>query len=122
MSRTPGIGRVRLVIVLMLAAVVPGCGVTVTGPGPSSPLVVTSDGAITVASFDFPESVLLAEIYAQALEAGGFMVKRALNLGPRELVEPALERGLVEFLPEYLGTALDFLSQGGREAVADIEV
>jgi osmoprotectant transport system substrate-binding protein len=122
LSMMPRLHRARPVIAMMLVTLLPGCTVTFGASGPSSPMVVTSDQAITVASFDFPESVLLAEIYAQALEAGGFAVKRALNLGPRELVEPALERGLVEFVPEYLGTALDFLSGGERKAVADTEV
>ena len=35
------------------------------------------DDAITVASFNFPESILLAEIYAQALEGAGKAVSRA---------------------------------------------
>jgi osmoprotectant transport system substrate-binding protein len=94
------------------------------GPGPAqerTALPVTDDGAITIASFDFPESVLLAEIYAQALEANGFTVQRALGLGPRELVEPALERGLVEFVPEYLGTALAFLDRGSQESPVGLE-
>jgi len=81
----------------------------------------TGDDAITVASFDFPESVLLAEIYAQALESEKFQVKRALDLGPRELVEPTLELGLVEFVPEYLGSALGFVSRGAAEASADVD-
>lgn len=67
------------------------------------------DRAITVASFDFPESVLLAEVYAQALEAAGFTVDRSFNLGTRELVLPALQRGLVEVVPEYAGSALEFV-------------
>ena len=73
---------------------------------------VLGDDAITVASFDFAESELLAEIYGQALEAGGYHVERALRLGPRELVEPALVSGLIEFVPEYAGTALQFLGLG----------
>lgn len=81
----------------------------------------TGDDAITVASFDFPESVLLAEIYAQALESEKFQVKRAFDLGPRELVEPTLERGLVEFVPEYLGSALGFITRGATEPSSDIE-
>jgi osmoprotectant transport system substrate-binding protein len=120
MARTPCVHR--RVVVVALTLLLPGCSVTIGVSGPSTPVLVTSDDAITVASFDFPESVLLAEIYAQALVAGGFKVKRALNLGPRELVDPALERGLVEFVPEYLGTALNFLSGGERVAVADTEV
>src|ERR671919_982475 len=89
--------------------------------GPSAPrrTVPVSDDAITVASFNFPESVILAEIYAQALEAGGFEVDRQLDLGARELVEPALERGLVEFVPEYSGSALAFVTKGQVAATAD---
>jgi osmoprotectant transport system substrate-binding protein len=71
-----------------------------------------NDDAITVASFDFAESELLAEIYSQALESQGLEVRRALRLGPRELVTPALAAGLVELVPEYVGTALQFVSAG----------
>jgi osmoprotectant transport system substrate-binding protein len=53
------------------------------------------------------------------MEANGFRVKRAFDLGPRELVEPALERALVEFVPEYLGTALQFVTQGTAEVSTD---
>jgi osmoprotectant transport system substrate-binding protein len=107
-----------LLLVLLLA--VPAC--VSVGMGPAEQRTaepVTNDDAITIASFNFPESVLLAEIYARALEANRFRVKRALDLGPRELVEPALERGLVEFVPEYLGSALAFLEEGSHQASAD---
>jgi osmoprotectant transport system substrate-binding protein len=70
------------------------------------------DDAITLASFNFPESVTLTEVYAQALERAGYAVRLQLNLGARELVDPALERGLVEFVPEYAGTALSFVTSG----------
>lgn len=95
--------------------------VLVASCGPSAPrrTVAVGDDAITVASFNFPESVILAEIYAQALEAGGFDVDRELDLGARELVEPALERGLVEFVPEYSGSALTFVTKGEVAATAD---
>jgi osmoprotectant transport system substrate-binding protein len=62
---------------------------------------------------------VLAEIYAQALEGRGFRVERALGIGPRELVEPALQRGLVELVPEYAGSALTFI---GGSAASDEEV
>jgi osmoprotectant transport system substrate-binding protein len=71
------------------------------------------DDAITVASFDFPESVLLAEIYSQAIEGAGFRVEREAALGPRELVMPALLEGLVDFVPEYSGSGLQFLAGDG---------
>ena len=71
------------------------------------------DDAITVASFNFPESVLLAEIYARAIEGAGYRVEREVALGPRELVMPALLEGLVEFVPEYSGSGLQFLAGDG---------
>jgi len=82
--------------------------------GPSSPAEdARGDDAITVASFNFPESVLLAEIYAQAIEGAGMRVEREPSLGPRELVMPALLQGLVEFVPEYAGSGLQFLAGDG---------
>ena len=83
-----------------------GCG----GAGPRPSPSALGDDAITVGSFDFAESRLLAEIYSQALERDQFPVKRAFSLGPREFVAPALSRGLLEVLPEYAGTALQFHS------------
>jgi osmoprotectant transport system substrate-binding protein len=62
--------------------------------------------SLVVASFNFPESELLAAIYGLALRHAGIPVRLQLGLGPRELVEPALEQGLVGLVPEYLGTAL----------------
>jgi osmoprotectant transport system substrate-binding protein len=73
---------------------------------------------IVVASFDFSESRLLAEIYAQALEAGGYSVARALDLGPRELVMPALLQGFVDVVPEYAGSALEAMSASNSTAAA----
>ena len=74
---------------------------------------------ITVGSFDFPESVLLAQIYGQALAASNFPVRILPNLGPRELVDPALIEGLVQLVPEYAGSALEFISLGRLSATSD---
>jgi osmoprotectant transport system substrate-binding protein len=115
-------GKYSCPLLILLLALLPACvSVGLGSAGHGAAATVTGDDAITVASFDFPESVLLAEIYAQAMEARGFRVKRALDLGPRELVEPALERGLVEFVPEYLGTALRFVVPGSQQTSADLE-
>lgn len=84
-------------------------GACTRGQGTTGGSAVLTDDAITVGSFDFPESELLAEIYAQALTRAGFTVHRAFDIGPRELVMPALQRGLVELIPEYQGSALAFL-------------
>jgi osmoprotectant transport system substrate-binding protein len=77
------------------------------------------DGAIDVATFDFPESMLLGEIYSQALEAAGFVVERHIGLGSRELVMPAMTQHSVDFVPEYVGTALQFVSLGAQAPSAD---
>jgi osmoprotectant transport system substrate-binding protein len=78
------------------------------------------DKVVTVGSFDFAESRLLAEIYSQTLEGADVRVRRAFGLGPREFVAPALAAGLVEFVPEYAGTALRFLSLGNADPGADV--
>jgi osmoprotectant transport system substrate-binding protein len=76
---------------------------------------------ITVGSFDFPESGLLAEIYGQALAAHGFRIRIMLGLGNRELVDPALMRGLIQVVPEYAGSALEFVSLGRLSATSSAE-
>lgn len=76
------------------------------------PLEPASSEKIIVASFDFPESALLAELYAGILEADDYPVTRLINLGSRETVDPALLQGQVDLVPEYLGTALAFSSLG----------
>ena len=97
--------------------VLAGCG-SGRSTAPPTPSAIHDD-AITVASFDFTESRVLAELYGQALEARGLQVRRAIGIGPRELVGPALALGLVELVPEYAGTALGFLSLGRAGATAD---
>lgn len=75
---------------------------------------------ITVGSFDFPESVVLADIYGGALAAQGFPVRVQPELGSRELVDPALMGGLLQLVPEYAGSALEFLSLGRVPATSDV--
>ena len=102
----------RLITALVVACGVlwlPGCG---SDSGKKAPTNALGDNAITVGSFDFPESEVLANLYGEALRKGGYRVRLAVNLGPRELVEPALARGLIELLPEYAGSAVQFLGKG----------
>jgi osmoprotectant transport system substrate-binding protein len=99
--------------VLLTAAACSGKSSTLDAPA------VDRTHAITIGSFDFPESRLLASLYAQALEHRGFPVARALGLGPREFATPALARGLIALLPEYAGTALQFLTGGAAQPITD---
>jgi osmoprotectant transport system substrate-binding protein len=67
---------------------------------------------LRIASFDFAESRVLGEIYAAALRQKGFEVVHEAAVGAREVVAPALEQGLVDLVPEYLGTSLTFVTLG----------
>ena len=42
------------------------------------------------------------------------------GLGTRELVDPALMVGLIQLVPEYTGSALDFVSLGRVHATASV--
>jgi len=73
---------------------------------------------ITVGSFNFPESVLLAYLYADVLAGKGYPVRVLPDLGTRELVDPALMADLIQLVPEYTGSALEFVSIGRIHATA----
>ena len=62
---------------------------------------------------------LLAEIYGQALAAAKFPVRILPNLGPREVVDPALMDGRLQLVPEYAGSALEFFSLGRQSGIPD---
>lgn len=78
-------------------------------------------GSITIGSTDFAEQQIVANMYALVLEDAGYDVERRLNLGSREIVEPALEEGEIDLYPEYVGTALEFLNGGQGEATGDTD-
>jgi osmoprotectant transport system substrate-binding protein len=62
--------------------------------------------SIVVGSGDFPESEIVAEIYAQALRANGFDVGRRMGIGSRETYIPALKDHSIDLVPEYIGNLL----------------
>lgn len=72
-------------------------------------------GSVTVGSANFPEAVLLGEMYAQALEAKDVEVQRNLNIGAREAYIKAIEDGSVDLLPEYTGNLLLFYEKSSSE-------
>ena len=62
--------------------------------------------AVVVASKPFGESYILAEMFAQVLEARGIAVDRRPGLGATEIAFRALRTGAVDVYPEYTGTGL----------------
>ena len=72
-----------------------------------------SKPAIKVGSDGFYEAKLMAEIYAQALEAKGYTVDRTgIGIGARKVSAPALESGQIDLKPEYIGSGLAFYDPG----------
>ncbi|MCB8877785.1 ABC transporter substrate-binding protein [Acidisoma silvae] len=70
-----------------------------------------SKSTIIVGSANFPESQLIATIYAKALKDAGLSVQTHMNIGSREVYIPALEDGSIDLLPEYSGSMLTYLDK-----------
>lgn len=66
----------------------------------------SSADTIRVGSKDFPEQLIIGEMYAQILEANGLQVERKLNLGATPVAQAALVQNQIDLYPEYTGTAL----------------
>jgi osmoprotectant transport system substrate-binding protein len=61
---------------------------------------------LKIGSKNFTEQFVLAEMYAQALEAKGYQVERSINLGGTLIAHEAVRTGKIDMYPEYTGTAL----------------
>lgn len=108
--------RRALLGLTVAAALLAGCSSNdplATDPFSSSN---TSESAaattITVGSAGFPEAEIIAELYAQTMEADGVTVERNMQIGAREAYIAALEDGSVDLLPEYTGNLLQFWDDG----------
>ncbi|MGY1638999.1 glycine betaine ABC transporter substrate-binding protein [Geodermatophilus sp. SYSU D00742] len=98
---------VPAVVVVVLSALLTACG---SGPGTPAP---AAEGTVRLASYDFTENQILAEVYAEAVRRAGLPVSVQHGIGTREVVLPALEQGVVDVVVDYLGTALEFVDPGG---------
>ncbi|NJC83831.1 glycine/betaine ABC transporter substrate-binding protein [Planosporangium mesophilum] len=67
-------------------------------------------GKITVGVADFNENQTLGELYRIALGAAGYQAT-VQQIGNRELYEPALEKGEIQVVPEYVSTLTEFLNK-----------
>jgi len=98
-----GAGRAGIALVTTVFAVLGGA----FPPAPfRSRLLPPSSRPVVVASKPFGESYLLAEMFAQLLEARGFVVERRPGLGATELAFQAIRTGAIDVYPEYTGTGL----------------
>lgn len=84
-------------------------------PGGSAGGSTGGGGSLTIGSANFPESTLLGEVYAQALEAKGVTVNRHFNIGNRETYLKAITGGEIDLLPEYTGSLLNYYDKTVNE-------
>jgi len=88
-------------------------------PLPSGPV---GDGVIKMGSAGFYESALVAEMYAQAIEATGVPVERRLDTGQRAITWEALKTGAdINIMPEYIGSFLREALGAGELATGDAQ-
>lgn len=75
---------------------------------------------VTLGSKNFTEQQVLGEVYAQALEAAGYTVKRDFGQGDEQAALKALKEKEIDAYPEYTGTALgSFFKVPGDEIPKD---
>jgi osmoprotectant transport system substrate-binding protein len=73
------------------------------GPGQGKP-------AVTIGDKNFPEELILGQLYAQALRAKGFSVSLKENLGATEVADKLLTSKQIDMYPEYTGTILSVVA------------
>ncbi|WP_327235028.1 ABC transporter substrate-binding protein [Streptomyces sp. NBC_01317] len=93
---------------LTAAALLAGCGSSDDNADPLEPAAVP-EGKVVVGSNNFPESILLAYLYGEALKAKGLDVTYKHNIGSRETTYGMLKNGTVTVMPEYNGALLAYL-------------
>jgi osmoprotectant transport system substrate-binding protein len=116
--------------ILTAAVVAVTAALTLSACGGSDPLTsatpsnapASSGGTSTkvvVGSFNFPESILLGSIYAQALQAKGVTVEEKPNIGTREVVYDQIKSGGLTVVPEYIGSLLAFVDKTSTAKTKD---
>ncbi|MDT0212253.1 ABC transporter substrate-binding protein [Rothia sp. ARF10] len=96
-----------------------GGGDPLSSDSPSASGSSGGGGSVVIGSADFPESELLAEIYAGALKAKGVDATTKPRIGSREIYLKALEDGSIQAIPEYTGALGFFYDKNFKETDPD---
>src|SRR5678816_3367296 len=107
--RTLALGASMLVLI---GACTTGGGSTQSpaGASPTTAISVAPPPTNKIGSDGFDEARVVAEVYAQVLEANGYTVDRAgIGLGTRDVTNAALFSGQIDLKPEYIGSGLSKL-------------
>jgi osmoprotectant transport system substrate-binding protein len=116
--------RTRLTAALagtaIAALALAGCASSDPLSADSTDTAQTGDSStIVIGSQAYYSNEIIAEIYAQALEAGGFTVERNFNIGQRDAYMPALEDGEIDLFPEYTGNLLQYFEPTTTATTSD---
>jgi osmoprotectant transport system substrate-binding protein len=109
---------IRIILPACVVLTVAACGQSLNNGSNGGAATGGGKQSLIVGSANFPENELLADIYAGALKAKGLSVSTKLNIGSREILIPALERGQITVLPEYTGSLLSFVTKDKSEPTA----
>jgi osmoprotectant transport system substrate-binding protein len=110
------VSRVRRATVAVLAVVIcASCG----GSNTDASTNEKSAGPLVVGSQAYYSNEIVAEIYSQALEAGGFEVKREFQIGQREVYLPEISNGKIDVFPEYIGSLLQALDPAAKSGTTE---
>lgn len=111
---------------LALGAVAVGAALALSGCASSDPFAPDGNGpdtgevdTIVVGSQAYYSNEIIAEIYAQALENAGHLVKRNFFIGQRDAYLPSLEDGSIDLFPEYTGNLLQYYDPGTTATTSD---
>ena len=111
--------RARVAVAVCLGALVTAaCGDDGDGAANKTKTVV-------IGSAPFAENVIVANMYAGALQEEGYQVVVRKGLGQREIYMPALEKGGadngIDLVPEYVGTLLEYVNKNAGEASGNLD-
>jgi osmoprotectant transport system substrate-binding protein len=81
------------------------------GSGSPAPSGSAAGGTLIVGSQQYYSNEIIAELYAQALEAKGYTITRQYQIGQREVYLPELQGGKIDVFPEYSGNLLQYLDK-----------
>ncbi len=80
----------------------------------------STGASLSVGSQAYYSNEVLAEIYAQALEAGGYKISRQFQIGQREVYLPEIKAGKIDVFPEYIGSLLQALDKKAVGGTVDV--
>ena len=96
--------RVRAAVALLLAAMaLAACGEVTNTDASEQP--AGAKLRLNLATKNFTESIIMSEMYKQALEFNGFTIVIRKNVGGTEVLDEKLRSGEIDAYPEYTGLA-----------------